>query len=188
MNYYCYAWLREDGSPYYIGKGKGPRAYVKHETINPPERDRIAIIKDGMLEEDAYRLETALIKFYGRKDLGTGILRNRSEGGKGARGFSEVVIEKYRRLAKERVNEDNGFGFTPERSREFQQKKIEQGTHTFSDVHNQSQFGKISVEVLKARGNYGPAQTWTCEHCGKHGKNKTNYLRFHGDKCKDKKI
>jgi hypothetical protein len=185
LNYYCYAWLREDGSPYYIGKGKGPRAYVKHETMNPPERERIAIIKDDMLEEDAYRLETALIRFYGRKDIGTGILRNMSEGGKGARGFNEVVIEKYRLLAKERVKADNEFGFTPERSSVTQRRKIEEGTHCFIDPSFQSDMGRRSVETLKVKGTYGPAQEWTCEHCGKQGKNKTNYIRFHGNNCKE---
>lgn len=29
-------------------------------------------------------------------------------------------------------------------------------------------------------------QPWTCEHCGKSGIGSSNYVRWHGDKCKQK--
>jgi len=93
MEYYTYAYLREDGSPYYIGKGKGNRAYVKHWRskvrggyFTPPEKDRILILKNNLTEEQAYQHEMYMIKILGRKDLGTGILRNMSDGGKGGKG------------------------------------------------------------------------------------------------------
>ena len=35
--YYTYAYLREDKTPYYIGKGKGYRINSKQRNIKPPK-------------------------------------------------------------------------------------------------------------------------------------------------------
>jgi hypothetical protein len=93
MEYYTYAYLREDRTPYYIGKGKGDRAYRKHWRsksrggyFTPPEKDKILILKKNLTEEQAYKHEMYMIEILGRKDLGTGILRNMSDGGKGGKG------------------------------------------------------------------------------------------------------
>jgi hypothetical protein len=44
--YYTYAYLREDGTPYYIGKGKGNRIKSKQRNINPPKNNsRIIFLK-----------------------------------------------------------------------------------------------------------------------------------------------
>ena len=81
--YYTYAYLREDGTPYYIGKGSGRRAYSSNHRINLPPKDRILVLKRFENECDAFKHEMYMIAVFGRKDLGTGILQNLSEGGTG---------------------------------------------------------------------------------------------------------
>jgi hypothetical protein len=87
--YYVYAYLRKsDNTPYYIGKGKNDRAFKGiHNVSIPKDKTKISILEENLSEEDAFLLETELIKQYGRIDLGTGILRNRTDGGEGVRGL-----------------------------------------------------------------------------------------------------
>jgi len=81
MRYYTYLWLRDDGTPYYVGKGTWRRA---HRRGAPPEH-RI-LMQEHPSESDAFAVEVFFIVYYGRKDNGTGILRNRTDGGEGVSG------------------------------------------------------------------------------------------------------
>ena len=99
--FYTYAYLRVDRTPYYIGKGEGNRAYYKKKNeIKPPrDKSRIIFLKQNLLEEEAFKHEIYMIAVFGRKDLGTGILRNRTNGGEGSSGL--VRSEEVRKSISE---------------------------------------------------------------------------------------
>jgi hypothetical protein len=82
--YYVYAYLRKDGTPYYIGKGQGGRMNQKHNNVGMPPKDRRVKLKENLTEKESHQYEIELIKKYGRKGLDEGgILRNTSIGGEG---------------------------------------------------------------------------------------------------------
>jgi hypothetical protein len=97
--FYTYAWLREDRTPYYIGKGIGSRAYKRHKRgdnyMSAPPRDRIIFLKKNLTEFDAYKHENYIISILGLKNEG-GILINMSYGGEGSFGRkpSEHCVER----------------------------------------------------------------------------------------------
>lgn len=107
MIYYTYAYLREDRTPYYIGKGKGNRAYRKHkgEVNLPKDKSRIILLKQNITEEEAFKHEIYMIGVFGRKDLGTGILHNKTNGGEGISGLfiSKEHKEKISKSLKGRI-------------------------------------------------------------------------------------
>ena len=110
MEYYTYAYLREDKTPYYIGKGKDDRAYNKNrKNIKPPkDKSKILILKNNLTEEEAFNHEIYMISVFGRKDLGTGILHNKTNGGDGASGAIRSK-ETKNKLSKALSGENNPF-------------------------------------------------------------------------------
>ena len=174
---YVYSYLREDGTPYYIGKGVGKRYKDPHTVAVPPE-DRIQFIKKNLTDAEAIALEIELIAKYGRKDLGTGILRNLTDGGEGMLNPSPVIRKKLSDAKLGKLPNNYGKQYTTGPS---ELKSIsKQGK-------NNPQYGKERTEDERARIAKGIKEGWsrpvlTCPYCGKQGK--VGMTRWHFDNCK----
>ncbi len=88
--FYAYLWIREKngkfpaGTPYYVGKGKGRRAFSNHKGgLRPPVNTSCIVVMPRSSEQEAYDSEKELIRNWGRLDIGTGCLRNHTDGGEG---------------------------------------------------------------------------------------------------------
>jgi group I intron endonuclease len=150
--YYVYSYLREDLSPYYIGKGTKGRAYASanHRINAPKDRERIYILKDNLTEQEAYDLEKLYIKMFGRVDLGDGILRNLSDGGEGPTNYKPTP-EQRRKISLSRMGEKHPlYGVSPSTETREKQRQALQGRFVgeknpmYNKTHTEENKKKIS--------------------------------------------
>lgn len=149
-DFYTYAYLREDKTPYYIGKGRGRRAYANHKRgkikdFRPKksngslDRDRIIILKKNLTEDQSIKHEEYLIAVFGRKDLGKGILRNMTDGGQsgGTPGYI-CSEERKKQISKQ-------FKGIPQ-DKEFVERRAESVRRYYN-----SNEGKKTIEYLNKK-------------------------------------
>lgn len=176
-DYYTYAYLREDKSPYYIGKGTGKRKTQPHLRKNgkfvpiPSDPERILILKYFENDEDAHRHEEYMIDVFGR-EIDGGILINLCVGGM-SRAFYKT--DEERRLAinkrlkrryhnsperrqyhKEKQKEYRSDPIKKERERENERKRYEQNRDSI--LGKKYKWREQNKERLaeKRRQNYDP--------------------------------
>ena len=187
LPYYVYAYLRtSDLTPYYIGKGKNGRAWDKnHTVIIPKNKSRIVILESNLTVVGALALERRMIRWYGRKDLGTGILRNKTDGGDGNPGRkmtsdhklkinngrkNKVITPEFRKLMSDIKK---GTKFSAEHKSNL--SKSHKGKKLSDDHKNKISLIKSGICKPKIQ----------CPHCNKFG-GLPQMKQWHFNNCKNR--
>ena len=131
--YYVYLYLRENRTPYYVGKGIGRRCYNQHirggGNFTPP-KDRIIIVKQFEDEEESYYFEKLLVSLYGRKIDG-GILINIKEGGKDGVIIPTDLKERKQYIQqRDRNYHRQYYKNNPDKQKQYREKRKEQRKET----------------------------------------------------------
>ena len=202
--YYTYAYLREDRTPYYVGKGRGNRLYKKHQKgiSVPKDKSRIIFLKQNLTEQEAFSHEEYMISVFGRKDLGTGILHNRTDGGDGASGA--VRSEEFKKKLSETKK---GKSRSEETKRKISEARKGKPSPNYGKTHSEETKRKISEvhkgktlseetrkklsEITKGENSYWYGKTLSEEHKrklseAKKGKKPPNYGKAHSEETKRK--
>ena len=183
--YYVYVYLRETeslsgkkGTPYYVGKGKGKRAWEKRkgEVGKPRKNENILIVEWDLSELLSFITERKFIRWFGRLDKKSGILRNKTDGGEGVSGY---VVTDDRKQKQRNAMLNNVQAGTHNLTDALRQQIIEEGKNF---LYGNSEWHRNNT-LKQIKENKHPSQTLkTCPHC-LITCDSANYSRSHGENC-----
>jgi hypothetical protein len=212
---YVYRYIRLDtNQPFYIGIGcdnsfsrakqLDNRSKYFNNIISKTKYE-VEILLYNLTWEDAKEKEKEFIKLYGRKDNGTGILCNMTDGGDGVLGV--IATDKQRSISSITGKKNKGRKWTIEQklnlklirasgvSDETKKKLSEAGKGRIpwnkgKDAYNKGiklsdeQKEKLKKPKKSSINMQKPKNKTTCPHCNLIG-SINNLKRYHFDNCKN---
>jgi hypothetical protein len=188
--------------PFYIGKGKGLRAWdhlreakgkdITHKlnTIRKIQGDGFEVIieflKVDLDEDSAFMWEWFYIAEFGRADEGLGCLTNATDGQDGLAGLPRSEASKIKQSQSVMGSNNHFYGKT--HSEEMKSRMSELKTGSWSGANNPNSGGITNQVQLKRMSDATKNAVKTpCPHCNVPV-DPRNMSRWHGDKCKQRRV
>ena len=154
-DYYVYVHYKKScGTPFYVGKGKGFRCTSKHGR-NPFWKRIVAkhglivkVVQSGIQEWYALELEKELIALHGRRQDGTGVLVNMTEGGEGVSGHI-MSVESKSKISKASKKTAQSESFRKAKSETL--KKSWQLV-SFKEAHKKAVAKEHNIPIMRGDG------------------------------------